>query len=146
MKTIVAAIDFSDVTEQVLAQTSRLAKATGSKVILTHWVEQLASFYNIYGYSVPDANDYERVAHERAEAALQRKMELLNLPDEQVDCELLTGVLVDSILDCATKHQADLIVLGSYGHGVISRVLLGSTAQKIINKAALPTLIIPAQH
>jgi nucleotide-binding universal stress UspA family protein len=36
------------------------------------------------------------------------------------------------------------VVIGSHGHGVIASLLLGSVAEGMVRKAAVPTLIVPA--
>lgn len=144
MKTIIAAIDFSDVSSKVLQQSCELAKATGAKVILVHGVEQLASFYDIYGYTVPDAGQFEDHARDRAQSALEERAQTLDLPAEQVETQVLEGPLLETLIDCAKEREADLLVLGSHGHGVVARVLIGSTAQRIINHTSIPTLIVPA--
>jgi nucleotide-binding universal stress UspA family protein len=42
------------------------------------------------------------------------------------------------------KH-ADLVVLGSHGHGAIAALLLGSVAEGMLRKAVVPTLIVPVK-
>lgn len=144
MKTIIAAIDFSDVSSKVLTQASELAKATGAKVMLVHGIEQLAAFYDIYGYTIPDAGSFETHARERAESSLAERAKALDLPAEQVECQVLEGPFLETLLDFAKEANADLLILGSHGHGVVARMLLGSTAQRVINHTAIPTLIVPA--
>lgn len=144
MKKIIAAIDFSDVSAKVLNQTAELAQATGAQVVLVHGIEQLASFYDIYGYTVPDVGEFEIHARDRAAKALEERAKTLTLPADQISTEILEGPLIDTLLDSAKSHQADLLVLGSHGHGVVARLLLGSTAQRIINQATIPILIVPA--
>lgn len=141
---IIAAIDFSDVSTKVLEQTAELAKATGAQVLIVHAIEQLTSFYDIYGYTVPDIGDFENHARERAEAALKERAETLKLPADQVRVQVLEGGMLETLVACAKENEADLLVLGSHGHGVVARVLLGSTAQRVINQATVPTLIVPA--
>ncbi|MBK1832533.1 universal stress protein [Roseibacillus ishigakijimensis] len=144
MKRILAAIDFSDVSSEVLAQTAALAQATGAQVTLVHGIEQLAAFYDIYGYTIPDVTSFETHARQRAQKALEERAQELQLSPDRYQTRVLTGPLVDSLIDCAREIDADLIVLGSHGHGIVARMLLGSTAQRIVNEAVLPSLIVPA--
>ena len=44
----------------------------------------------------------------------------------------------------AERLNADLIVLGSHGHGVIRRALLGSVSEHVLHHARRPLLILPA--
>ena len=141
---IIAAIDFSDVSTKVLEKTGELAKATGAQVLLVHGIEQVAAFYDIYGYTVPDAADFENHARERAESALKERSASLDLPAEQFKVQILEGSFLDTLVACAKENEADLLVLGSHGHGVVARMLLGSTAQRVVNQATIPTLIVPA--
>ena len=41
---------------------------------------------------------------------------------------------------------ADLVVLGTHGHGVMASVLLGSVAEGLVRKAEIPALVVPAPH
>jgi nucleotide-binding universal stress UspA family protein len=56
---------------------------------------------------------------------------------------VLTGVPVPALLEAATRHEADIIVIGARGHGASKRVL-GSTADRLTRDATLPVLV--AKH
>jgi nucleotide-binding universal stress UspA family protein len=47
------------------------------------------------------------------------------------------------IVEYASEIDADLIVIGTHGHAGFERVLLGSTAEHVMNEAACPVLNIP---
>jgi nucleotide-binding universal stress UspA family protein len=49
-----------------------------------------------------------------------------------------------ALLDVAHERNADLICVGTHGRGAITRVVVGSTAQWIVQHADLPVLVIPA--
>jgi len=51
------------------------------------------------------------------------------------------GIPADEILTAATEHNADLIVIGSRGHNLISTLFLGSVARAVIRKTTLPLLL-----
>ena len=46
------------------------------------------------------------------------------------------------ILDFATSNNADLIVMGSRGLGIVKGVLLGSVSQYIVEQARCPVLVV----
>ena len=52
------------------------------------------------------------------------------------------GDPAEEIIAFATEWGADLIVLGSRGHGRLAGLLLGSVAQKVLARAACPVLIM----
>lgn len=52
-----------------------------------------------------------------------------------------SGLPADEILKAATQHGADLIVIGSRGHNLISKLFLGSVARAVIRKTTRPLLL-----
>jgi hypothetical protein len=40
-------------------------------------------------------------------------------------------------------HHADLIVVGSHGHGAVRRFLLGSVADRVFKSSACPVMVVP---
>ncbi|MBS1233242.1 MAG: universal stress protein [Nitrospirae bacterium] len=65
---------------------------------------------------------------------------------------LLAGIEADSIvrdgevykviIDVAKEYQADMIVMGSLGRTGIKRLLMGSTAERVLGNASYPVLIV----
>jgi nucleotide-binding universal stress UspA family protein len=53
-----------------------------------------------------------------------------------------TGDPADEILHAAHEVGADVIVLGSHGHGAIERLLLGSVSDKVAHGASRAVMII----
>jgi nucleotide-binding universal stress UspA family protein len=60
--------------------------------------------------------------------------------------ELLTGTAVDEIVAFADSHDVDLIVMGSRGHGVLARALIGSVSLGVLRETRRPVLIVRAAH
>ena len=46
------------------------------------------------------------------------------------------------IIDYADENDVDLIVMGSHGRTGVSRVLLGSVAEKVVRRAPVPVLVV----
>jgi len=49
----------------------------------------------------------------------------------------------EGILQAATSENADLIVMGTHGHGGLARALLGSVASEVSRTAPFPVLLVP---
>lgn len=49
------------------------------------------------------------------------------------------------ILDHAEGWRADLIVLGNYGRSGVSRMLLGSVAERVLRLASCPVIVVPRE-
>lgn len=52
------------------------------------------------------------------------------------------GVASDEIVRAARKYQADMIIMGTHGHGVVGRALMGSVAQRVVTDAEIPVLLV----
>ena len=60
----------------------------------------------------------------------------------QVSVEPSFGDPAAQIIAAARDHQADLIVIGSRGHGRLAGLLLGSVAQKVVSLACCPVVVV----
>jgi nucleotide-binding universal stress UspA family protein len=80
-----------------------------------------------------------REAIARAETTLER-------PGLTVEGILLHGRPGTAIVDEASAMDADLVVVGSRGHGTIATMLLGSTASEIVDHSPCPILVARHGH
>lgn len=80
------------------------------------------------------ATRHHREAIERAELALRR-------PGVIVEGFLVRGRPGTAVVDEAKAFEADLVVLGSRGHGTIATMVLGSTAAEVVDHAPCPVLV-----
>ena len=55
---------------------------------------------------------------------------------------MLFGNPAKSIVQAAQSHQADLIVMGTHGHGAVMHVLLGNVAERVVRMAQCPVLTV----
>lgn len=148
MKTIVAAVDFSNSTPGVIAMAARLAKSFGARLHLLHVVEQEPT-YSAYGFTpdeYPALQAYQQEAKRRAATKLGELLPSVSaeLPDTVI--EVVEDSPLHAIIDYVKKVEGDLVVLGSHGHGVVVSLLLGSVAEGMIRKSVVPTLIVPAER
>lgn len=142
MRAILAAIDFSRVTDLVVLEAARLARALAGKVVLvTVLVEPLHA--KVYA---PTTKSISRitVSHERAVrkclAALQLQLQSEFVPAETV---VRRGNPAQHILEEAEEHDAALIVIGSHGHTSFFELVLGSTTQAVLKGSQRPVVVIP---
>jgi nucleotide-binding universal stress UspA family protein len=56
----------------------------------------------------------------------------------------IQGPIVEKILSEVKEQQADLIVMGSHGHGAIYDLLVGSVTHGVIKEAHCPVDVVPA--
>jgi nucleotide-binding universal stress UspA family protein len=53
-----------------------------------------------------------------------------------------TGHPVGRIIATVEKIGADIIVLGSYGHGMLEQVVIGSTSRRVLRRCKKPVLVV----
>jgi nucleotide-binding universal stress UspA family protein len=46
------------------------------------------------------------------------------------------------IVERAEQLEADLIVMGSHGHGCLRRIVMGSVAERVVHQARYPVLFV----
>ena len=58
--------------------------------------------------------------------------------------DVATGPAADEILRAAARAEADLIVMGTQGLGGTSKLMFGSTTERVIRTTRVPVLAVPA--
>ncbi|BCX47397.1 universal stress protein UspA [Haloferula helveola] len=141
MKKIVAAIDFSDATPVVIDAAAAQAKAFGAELHLVHVLEPEPA-YTAYGFT-PDEFPAMHAFHEEARKRATKRLEDVAADVEGAEAHLAEGGPMHALLDYVKAKGADLIVVGSHGHGMVASLLLGSVAEGMVRKAPVPTMIVP---
>ncbi len=65
----------------------------------------------------------------------------LSRPNLSVVPGVLHGRAASAILEAAEAMKADLIVVGSRGHGTIETMVLGSVSAEVVDQASVPVLV-----
>ena len=157
MKTLLAAIDFSKTTDAVLDQASALAKALGAKLWILYVAsdEAQAMVYETTQYSgyspefVSMPGDVQLARDLSAEEIKREHAELLSisakLRDGGIDAQaiLLKGHAPAVIVEKADELGADIVFLGSHGHGLLHKALLGSVSESVMRNARCNVMIVP---
>jgi nucleotide-binding universal stress UspA family protein len=145
LKRILVALDASERARLVLDYAAELARKTGARLVLFRAV------------SVPvelPAQAFSRTPNELVPELLNDAAESLRRLSAHLPSELVERVESDvggsawqAVCDAAAEMNADLVVVGSHGHGTFDR-LLGTTASRIVNHAECPVLVVrnPEKH
>lgn len=139
---ILAAVDFSPVTEQVLGTLTRMAAALPTQVWLIHVAPPEPAFV---GYEAgPDVVRGQVAAELHAShQQLQTLADRLRAGGVETTALQLQGKTVETVISEANKLPASLIVLGSHGHGAVYNMLVGSVAEGIVRESKVPVLLVP---
>ncbi len=143
MKTILAPIDFSDVTEAVVAETARLALAMKARVVLFNAVQPPA-ILSEYAGLIDNIADIMSVSERAAQQKLAKLAEKLRRQSITVKEILEVGEPTALIVRQAAKCAADYIILGSHGHTALFDLLVGSTAHSVLIRSTCPVVVVPS--
>jgi nucleotide-binding universal stress UspA family protein len=145
MKTIVALIDFSDVTARVIEQTQRSAQLSGARVILMHVVpkEPTVVDLGLVSPTVMQAPSGEAVQADYQTLLTYRDM--LTKAGIDVMVEQIVDGGVDRLLQDSLRWDAELIILGSHHHNPLYNLLIGSFTKDVAKRAHCPVLVVPAE-
>jgi len=135
---IVVGVDGSDSSRAALAWAVRQASLTGAKVeAVNAW--HVPTYGYGYGYAtILPTVDFAKIARQALDEAIA------GLPDLAPGVEIRPVVVEDNparaLLDRA--KDADLLVVGSRGHGGFTEALLGSVGQHCVQHANCPVVVI----
>ena len=57
-------------------------------------------------------------------------------------CDWVLGSPAAEIVEATRREQAHLIVMGTQGHGLLGRALMGSVAQRVVADCDVPVLLV----
>lgn len=137
---ILIPVDGSKTTKHMLAYLTTHEGLLGQKPELTVFHVQIPLY--IYAAEALDAETLKTYHHEQAQAVLNPVCKFLDRHNISYKAQWKTGTPAYEILRAADKTKADLIVMGSHGHGAIGSLLLGSVTQKVLAAAKVPVLVI----
>ncbi|HEY41247.1 MAG TPA: universal stress protein [Dehalococcoidia bacterium] len=79
-----------------------------------------------------------------ATAYLEEKAQLLKDKGVLAEVKVLLGNVVDQLVDYIDKNGVDLIVIATHGRSGVSRLFLGSVADRLLRHAPVPVLMVRA--
>ena len=140
IKTILVPIDFSTNSDRALEYAQLLAKRFEASLHLVHVCElPTLGMAAMEGYAITDT-DWSRKLGEDAERELVRVVARLH--GMKASTEVLFGNPARCIVTAATTKAADLIVMGTHGHGPVMHVLVGNVAERVVRTAPCPVLTV----
>lgn len=116
------------------------------------YTEDLATRYGatVHAVCVIDPRTLEHSPHYNRETEKYTKIAEntcndLSAADLSVSPTVLTDLPYKAILQYVTKHDIDLIVMGTHGRTGLDRYLLGSVTEKVVRLSDVPVLTVNAE-
>jgi nucleotide-binding universal stress UspA family protein len=135
---IVVGVDGSAPSKAALAWAARQARLTGATVeAVIAW-----QYPATYGYTMPAAPEINYNYEEIAAKVIADTIAEFRGQDNQVEIisRVVEGNAAQALLDASAG--AELLVVGSRGHGGFFEALLGSVGQHCVHHATCPVVII----
>ena len=139
MKTIVIATDGSPSAHEAVEFGLDLAAEQKADAVLVH-VAPAVDLLPTTGFGMSAAQVHAPTDEDRR--SLEDAKALATERGVETRTELLVGDAVDEIVAYADSIDADLIVIGSRGHGAIASALLGSVSRGVLRETRRPVLVV----
>jgi nucleotide-binding universal stress UspA family protein len=136
MKRILIATDGSANAWAAVEEGVELASEVGAEVTFVtvrHGVPLLGDPW--YQRHLTDQLGHARETLDRAEAEAARRGVVC-------DTEILEGDPASCIVDASRYRDADLVVVGSRGHGALTSALIGSVSRAVMSRSQVPVMIV----
>jgi nucleotide-binding universal stress UspA family protein len=133
--------------ERALPIAGRLAHASGGSIILFQVVVNTDESW-VYRSREMVSTRHTRFAQRVAEglAYLSTIPQMQGLGEVETQTIVCSGAVVaQTILDVASSHDVDLIVMCSRGYTGLKRWVEGSETQKLVSKTPVPVLVLHAE-
>lgn len=141
---IMVPTDFGDCADHALDVAVTLAKRLDARLTLFHVCELPVSAYAMYaqGLYFP-MESIEAAAAKALDSASARLKERY----PRAEALMRSGTAVEQLMITIDEVGVDLIVMGTHGRRGVSRMLLGSIAEKTVRLSKVPVLTVPsAEH
>jgi nucleotide-binding universal stress UspA family protein len=137
---ILVPIDFSPHADAVVEWAAHLALEHDSEIVLLHAYHLPVEFQQLEGAYLPA--DFWANVKEEAMGSLKAQGELLRAQGISVSETVREGYPASVIEEEACRQKADLIVIGCRGLSGLKHLLLGSIAERVVQRAPCPVLTV----
>jgi len=135
--TILVPTDFSYAADRALNHAVQLARRFRARVALLHVVATVGFPEILIPALRVDLPQLVTLSRERLDRLVRR------FRIRPSHLAVKTGHAAAEILQFEVETGADLIVMGARGHNQLDRLLIGTTAERVVRHARCPVLVVP---
>ena len=139
VKSILCPLDLSEASIKAYKFGKYLADQMDATLWILHVVPESPEFYSTM---FPELADLVGGIHSELEEKIDR---IIDVEASNVKRVVLSGKPAEEILKFQEHKATDMIVMGARGVSQIERLLLGSTADRVLRRATCPVLIVHGQ-
>lgn len=140
IKRVLVPLDFSTNSSRALDFAYGLAQKFGAALHLVHVCEvPTAMTPAMDAYAIAYGEWSQRLGEEAEKELIKITATLGGV---KVTTEVLFGRPASAIVESAATNKADLIVMGTHGHGAVMHMLMGNVAERVVRMAACPVVTV----
>ena len=143
IRSILVPIDFSPNADTVLEWAAHLAEEHDCPLVLLHAYHLPVDFQQLEGAYLPP--DFWTQVKNDAAANLEKHAQGLRDRGLRVETVLREGYPASVIEEEARDRHVDLVVIGTRGHTGLKHLLLGSVAERVVQKSPCAVLTVKAR-
>jgi len=134
---ILCANDGSERAFRALAMATKIAKENNSELhmVSVEEIDYMPEF-------MEEVREEIDTAARRFHKVINQAREMTEKARVDLQTHVLVGHPVRDIVELAAELKADLLVIGSAGHSELYELMLGSRADRIVNLAGCPVLVV----
>ncbi len=139
IKRVVVPVDFSSNTDKVVDYGVSVADKLGAEVLFFHVINDFQGYdmMLVHPSFIGMTKDLEQKAEERMANLVEGHAQREN----GVRGHVVVGDAADEIISYAKLEKADMIIIGTHGVKGLEKILIGSTADRVVKKAPCPVLV-----
>ena len=135
--------DFSRASAPALRRAVSLAKVCRAPLVLLHVMTPPSPFI-VEGTPLSSYAELLILARRSARRRLAALLARTRRGRVRVQAVFAEGLPADEILRAARRARADLVVMGTHGRTGLSRVFMGSVAERVVREAPCAVLTVRA--
>ena len=141
-KVIVVGVDGSDTSIEAVRAAGALATCQSAQLIIVTVVRPPEGWWGIVG-SPPTAEALGDSLSDAQRDVLDRTLRSVDLSNVSYETRQEIGEPSSQLIDGCRRVDADVLVVGRRGAGLLRRMVVGSVANHVVHEAPCPVLVVP---
>ncbi len=139
---IVTATDGSEQSLRAANAAAALARTNDAQLFIVTVVRPPEGWWGIVG-APPPAESLGNALADAQRAVLEKTVDAIDLTGVRYDTVEEVGEPASQLASFAQANDADLVVIGQRGAGLVERIVVGSVADRLVHIATMPVLVVP---
>lgn len=142
LKTLVVGTDFSVCAARALSYAVQIAGLAGARVHLVHVLMEPVQALDVAAALPYPDNQVRKEWEEASRGKLAREVKAAEKRGVTTTSEIRWGRPSDTLVETAVRLKASMIVVGTHGRSALEKLLIGSTAERVLRLSPVPVLTV----